>query len=649
MRIFKRVIAVFIVVLTAFLLVSKAKAASAVDLRPRGDKSDVHKYTDVNEFAEEYTYTTNLLDSYSVPKNGEKDYKIASIIPVQCFVEKGTHIHIGVKYGFYVYTNRDGSNSKNECEVFIFKITRSLNTNPSGVTKGQGENVTYATFTQFRPVISNQYKYKYNNGSYEITSKNSETDIAINYAFNLALSKNIAKYHNKENWTAVRALLSDGIKDELVLDCFRYGYRTLVDGMTIILKYIGAQINLKYSDKIFSVIKDVLIGGYDIIVSYSKGDCAALITTEITNTLASILSDVGIDTKANTIIKLATDVILELVDCSSGFPSLSSIFDTICTIMTSTIKSKGYNTVISNFSGLENCKSDFLSIVQDMGDFVLDAINFCVSVYQAGFTNSYNTSSNVFFGKNWCGYSSEKDMRVKAEKNNRISFFNVFEFNPNTISYDNYLDIYSELQFRNGSNNYKQIESTYKMKLFEDNKNNLLLDGPTTTNSTRTYSNVTISDGTDYRYVYVNPQINGTYTFSAKTDNGQVCSCGSTTTNGVYKISIYTGGVKGNHYINLDIKVVDNIKNLSTSFTCSKPGSYLITINNNYSDVYFEVTSVSYSQVYNFSSYSYTRTTYVTPTKVSNKQYKVTLESGKTYSISYKCNYNSSVSVVYTQ
>lgn len=663
MRILKRFIAVFIVVLTAFLFVSKAKAATQT-LKPYGDKKDVFAYENVNEF-EKYTYTQEILENYSVPNSGNYDKEIEKIIPLNCFVQKGTHIHIGVTYGFYVYTSRNGSDNKNVCEVFIFKITRHLNTNPAGVTSPLEGNVVNGMFTQFKPVISNNYYYNYNSSSssYDIIAKKTNDNIAINYAFNLAYSKDVSSYrHNKDNWAGVHGSLSSELVDQLELDTLRYGYRMLIDLVSAIGKWMAITFAGSYGDALISLAKDIFLDSYDLIVSYKTeadettiiSNIVSLVTHAVSNSQKLTGQSINME-KVTDLTRILTDSIIKIInESNSSFPSFSSLFDTIYDTMEYFINANS----IKGFS-LSNVKMNYLSLAQDFGDFVLDGINFVISGLNLG-RERFGTRSQVFFGKNWCGYSGQNDMQIKAIKNHRISIYNIFEYNPDNLPVDNYLEVYTKLQFRNGSDNYKKITSTYKMKLADGGENGRELNTPSTVNGTATTNNAIITNGKGSYDLYFTAQREGDYSFSASTNDGRYCGVtvvkvGTSSQTSYlmegqrYKLTVNTSSIKGSVPISINIKCIGKLITKNTSFTCNKPGYYLVRINTTASDVSFILNSISYSQKYNFSSYSYTRTTYASFTNVDQYTYKVSLESGKTYSISYECNYNSGINFVYTQ
>ena len=675
MRIFKRVIAVFIVVLTAFLLVPKGKAST--DFTIETDKlatNGTNNYNnDVNAF-QEYTSSLSKLDAYtqnySAPEG--EDEAIEKIIPTRCFAKRATHIHIGMKYGFYVNTKKKKKNI-NTCEVFIFKIGRSLNKNPNGMNDGidqkTANSLPYAVFTQFRPVLSNTYTYEYfpDTEKHTIISLNKTNDIAINYANNtLDVPYGDGNAYKSKTWTAVRGKWVVDNTDEIA-QCGLETLNCLCDFAGDVLYDI---LKWKYQHEVIAVlVRTIIQGGGDILVEHLNGTLTAerlqFLTGKKILEAAQELASKG-NNKGAAVVELATELanfIIDLVegisDISEGnIPSLNTWKDTITNAIDlflkfskflgkELIKDKNY------VSRLDEAISDVMTLYNDVINLGAAAICSLIAICKG---NRTETLSDVLYGKTNCGSLEEKDLRIRAEKADRVSFFNFFDFNPKAQPSNSYLTVNTELQFRNGKSNYKTASVSYLMKYYEEDIANVHVSTPKYSGLVNTSSAVTISDGADYHYAYFRPQFDGEYVLTIKTDDGQTCPyhlqkvgynvpTSSLTKGELYQIKFYTYSIIGNHCINVTMKGLGVTYDKSTTYHANVTGYYTFTLNSTSSDAYFNLSSVKYNKTYYYTGYSYTRPVQAMYSKEDNRKYSVYLEAGYTYDISYTSNYNVGITI----
>ena len=675
MRILKRVIAVFIVVLTAFLLVPKGKAASVYvpENDSAADKNGTNTYEgDVNYF-QEYTSSINKLENYtknySAPEG--EDTVIEEIIPIQCFSKRATHIHIGIKYGFYVNTKRK-KDKINTCEVFIFKIGRSLNKNPNGMNEGvdhkTSTSLPYAVFTQFKPVLSNTYTYEYvSDTEHHIYSLNETNDIAINYASNiLNVPFGNSNAYRSKTWTAVRGKWVVDNTDEIAqcgLDTLNCLCDFAGDVLYDILKW-------KYQHEVIAILlRSVIQGGGNILVEYLDGTLTPerlgfLVGRQILTVAQELAS--GSNNKGANVAEVVAEIsnfILNFVDIISdisegNFPSFNTWRDTICDgidlfLKTSKFLCKELVKDNNYISRLDEAISDVVTLYNDVINLGASAICTLIAICKG---NRTETLSNVIYGKTNCGTLESKDLRIRAEYADRVSFYNFFEFNPKMQPANGYLEVNTELQFRNGKSNYKSVTATYKMKYYDEDINNVHVSTPDYSGRDFTSSAVTISDGSNSHYAYFRPKFDGEYNLTVKTDDGQECSyclhkvgynvpTNSLKKNELYEIIFYTDSVIGNHFINVTMKGISVTYNKSTTYYCSSTGYYYFNLNTNNSDAYLNLTSVSYNKKYTYTGYSYTRPVEAMYSKEGNTNYKVYLESGYTYSIKYTSNCNVGINI----
>ena len=775
MRIFKRVIAVFIVVLTAFLLVPKGKAKSIYEID--GSKSTVYSYSDINKYSDK-TSNTDLLDSY-VEKITQfnsvfditEDFEIDGIIPVECFSKRGTHLHIGIKYGFYVYTTKNDSDS-NECEVFLFTIDQKVDTSKDHPSNGK---MISGVSTVITPVLCRNYYYGYRpevstTRPYIILRSMPSNDISITYASNTVTDSNLIGYEDRVNNSNVelKGLVdANADSDDSTWTLIRNSGRLIIDAILIVLKVYIKGITYSTLNTAASILKECL----DIVLLIIRGDltfddCIPLLLDSSDVALEHFGLSGGFTSAAIDALRLLIEIYSSLTELfSDGFPDLTVLFDTIYDIIMKFDKYHFHDSIVIEPGDELNYKtSEFAETIKFWGDVALDVINFGVSVVKKIF-GDYKTMYKIYDGVTYCGSPKDhKTLRLQAKNNHKAKITNAFEYYQSAIPSNNYISTSTTLRFRRStginSGNYKEITTTRAIKLFDNNNYNdngeikyVLISSPKYTGITETTSGAIITNGNNTYSSYFYTNIEGVYTITAKADNGINCpinlyeagtgyysSIKSIKKGKTYEIRVNTSTVYGNHYITIGINVsptptsytntktftcnasgtyifeiqhyadelnfnisslsysqyipgygryvtcnvsynkvderhykaslesgktytivysakydvglkieMEALYNKSTTYTCNKSGNYYFTINTSNTDVYYDLTSVYYSQTYYYTGYSYSRPTYASYTKENNKQYKVYLESGKTYSISYKCNYDVGLNIAYTQ
>lgn len=274
MKHLKRILAVFIVFLTAFLLVPKGKAANSNE--PYGDESEVIPYNDVNTF-ESYTYTTKYLDKINY-KPVDKYHKdpvediVTNVIPIDLFRQRGTHMHIGLKYGFFVQTQRvdpdcykfenaaydyNYYDKINVSEVFLFKIERTLDM----------EKMTFNT--RIEPTFSGAFSYCFHNNSKDYTIF--LDDVAIN-AENLYINSahNNLSFMNSNymNYGVLdRTQFVGYIKDKDLLwnEVFTDAYYVCADLLGAVVNYVtNSQLGASLTEAVKLIVDIFDYYGWDI-------------------------------------------------------------------------------------------------------------------------------------------------------------------------------------------------------------------------------------------------------------------------------------------------------------------------------------------------------------------------------------------------
>lgn len=707
----KRLIAVFIIVLTAFLIIPKGKANSASFSYNPNDYSfnryDAPKiYDDVNEFCE-YTNTSTYLDNlkYSESERFGSSYnyddkKITKIIPPKLFVERGTHFHIGIKYGFFVQTQKTQHSDfyrytpyyindvYNICEVFIFKINRTVNVN------------TLKASTTITPVLSAEYIYRYGadngaNGDHNIGLLGIETTLtrsitqAKNECFFLgdnyeATSQNDTTHFsgyldNKEKYA------KELIKDSLFLT---------VDVVSLIVSAIFSCYQIV--DVVRSLVKAVGTLIYEFVIAKVEYDIDFFEQSEdFMSTIGNCLADLNGGTVTNAVRHIG-NIFLYICRMVRGLAefdikiSLDTIPDLISYV-------REYSDPIGYELGMWIAESvveesDVTCVVINMvKDIALDTLNIfknACKLLKGGF-DFYETNPDLFGNSFGSADSKKYQLRYNDENTCYTTITNNFKYNKSgslkndTIFFKTTITLYDcdgiyqfcEKKDLIPEKKYYTITTSYEMKLMSSN-DPIYIATPTGIGMSAYDRDVLQLCGKSSYSLYIIPKVNGKYSISLSVKNGSVAcndykiydSNGSIISNNFLECGktyeIRVSGTQfnnealfdinynsGNGFISSLVQAISSTTEYSKTFYCKSTGYYYVEIDTHWmaqrnyilliDNIQIKTRRYVYSGVYatSWSTYSGSRT------QVTPYMWKVYLRSGEDYTINYSSNTTSPIKI----
>ncbi|MBP5446268.1 MAG: hypothetical protein J6Y28_08870 [Acholeplasmatales bacterium] len=707
----KRLIAVFIIVLTAFLLIPKgmAKDYKPSNYNPNSynTQGEITKYENIYEF-EDLTYTTSNVDRLmkkqfvSNDYTGDIDYTslYTSIIPEWMLVKRGTYIHVGLKYGFLVQTQKmyysfdykktGDPYNRNLCEIFVFKIDRK---------KVKSENGKLLDIsTHIEPVISNLCQYEYNpsNKTKKMYPMFGDSGIIINHAkdnctfnngFNLAHTDlNSANYYglvipDKSDTSTGKAWAGIcinvvSIVVEVICACFHQPelskfYEELVSCLEFLVNLVIdvvegiEEINVlenalrdagMFSEETTSEFFDDEIDG-DTIKDYWSIFAEALLKTKEMEISITFVTELASFVWEQLKSSLKEYLVLEIdpVPYSEIYKRILKLFGNVGSLFSWDII-KEHKELFKNYS------DNFIGLEQDL--------TFKLTTTEKNYYGNYDTSKrNHFANLHTIITNNYPNINNAIKSTTTIQFFDQSAVGTYMYAYltddgdHEYSGIYT--------NEFYTIESDYTYYT----NSMTLANMPTTYGTKVSNKNVFCLDGSNEYEVYFTPELDGVYTFNItlKPNNIPVDSYCICEMNSTQKITSLKKGTKyrliinGNAFKNSNIYAYDFCKDYcrvsidvtvmqekaefrgTNSFTCNETGWYYIEINAYWlvqREYYLDVSDVYTKEVCGGSYYSYTRKYSVGSNKiirVNNYTFTVKLEKGKTYYIDYYCTGSNSV------
>ena len=693
----KRLIAVFIIVLTAFLIIPKGKAKE-INYEPFGESnSKAHFYDDVNEWQEK-TYTTKYLDALSANegKTSVEDKRILEIIPLDILIERGTHIHIGLKYGFFVqtqmydsfcfYEGGDELDKVNLCEIFIFKIERKINQ----------ADLTFETM--INPVLSTDYVYHWYNktNTYKLypIEKNDNSILISHFSNTCQINNYQTSSLEWENQTHFEGYIDNF--EKYAIEAAKSGFNSLMNFVFTVLSIYSGQWDLCNAIRSFirvatTIIADILSQGDSIDFLF---DSTELLENSIESLVRIHEYEFGSANTGNKVTFYAklllyfTKIIIKIKNYDKSIVKNLSDFANYISPSIDDLFFHIGSAYVQSKVGDVSIVSAILSLARDS---LIDSVNLAKNTLKCLFGGMDFCKSDPNYTQNYFGYKDKSKYQLICDKKRRCysSIFNKLKTNSNTLINNTYVEFNTSITFYDGDygyvynsynaqiddpieeDKYYTIDFSYTMKI-----NNTLDNVPMEYEKIYTNKSVFYTNGQSEYIVYFTPKIDGIYTFTVKLlpstlvlDSYYICEEGSSQkVTSLKKNKKYVLTINGNAFstsngfpydfnndyysVSIDVTAKEEkveYSGTSQPFDCTADGWYNIEINQYYiaqRQYYLDVRDVYYKVVCGGTYYSYTRKYSVSSSELyreNNWTFKVYLKSGYTYHVDYYCTGSSSI------
>lgn len=648
----KRLIALFILVLSTMLVLPIAKASSGSDDNcPGYNDVSVEKITDVNAYSD-YTSSTVYLDEYA-----SKDYQkysggvydvheeLEKIIPKDMLRLRGTYIHAGLKYGFFVQTQKADycdvydKWEQNVIEVFLFKVDRKLTF----------INGNISTSTTVTPILQNNFIYYYNNtdtvdtkiptdkplapGDYIISPQVSSDNICINYAMNTINAKNGNAVMDRSTMKAKYKCLVDN--EELYL------LEGAIDTVKSLIFIAG--LVMGYATGWYDFFADLAELGCDVyelfmdakICSCSNaGELSISVIDDLNGLLISKLDKKWlnyVDLVKDSIILLfkAIDIVSEVMQDGISQKKLEKVFELVHEMREN---AWDYAVESIDFDPIQKAATAYKYVKGIFFNAIKAVVNFFKSKYC-----SYDYYESTYEKKAYFGSGGSLDYKLcstyklnKKKKETSLVFSREGKMDVNksdVINSSLYLQFYDggcglirEYCFNNGEiTDDRIIEPQFYefTSSYDFNIGKIMLDSPVKDangNVAKAVNkNVLITDGSNSYKMYIKPTVAGIYritpyvtarsqkipfsVYKVRKEGSNVYSeildVQTSDLNSVYEIvvdgTIYSDydGVpnynNGCHFMDVEVELVSiNYYKRSASYDCKSTGFYQIEINTYY-------------------------------------------------------------------